>query len=474
MKLTSMKCKVVLLALGAALVCMVAGCSNAIGNAMEPGGAKVKPEAPPEEPPIVEEDGPYIVTFDSQGGPAVAAQTVEADSTATAPADPVSTVRFTIAEGLYTADSSAVYDIFGGWYKEPECATPWDFVTDTISGDTTLYALWTPSVQSPIDVSGQSGNNIVEQAVAYILANIPDPYTLVLDSDVTGMAPKVLNRAGISLTIATRGDTVRTISLGSTGTLFTINNNVTLKLEGHITLQGMAGNSLNPLVFANSGSTLLMSGHATITGNQITLLTSLRGSGLMIASNAVVEMSDYATISGNEVSGTHSMYAARGGGVGIEDGGLLKMSGHAAIKNNTVANVDAGGASGGGVFINGGTLIMRDQAAVSDNTVNAGTGTGTGGGVNLAYASSTFTMSGQSVVNGNQIVSGSAGKKGGGVYVNASFNLNTSDGLGSITGNSTTGGFGDKVYLINTGAFTINGNAASGQSNTDGSNPYWD
>lgn len=31
---------------------------------------------------------------------------------------------------------------FAGWYKEPECQTPWDFAADTVTGNMTLYAGW--------------------------------------------------------------------------------------------------------------------------------------------------------------------------------------------------------------------------------------------------------------------------------------------------------------------------------------------
>ena len=32
---------------------------------------------------------------------------------------------------------------FGGWYKEQNCTTKWDFNTDTVTADITLYAKWT-------------------------------------------------------------------------------------------------------------------------------------------------------------------------------------------------------------------------------------------------------------------------------------------------------------------------------------------
>lgn len=69
----------------------------------------------------------YTVTFDKNGhGTAPAAQEVKKGYKATAPTAPT-------AEG-YT---------FGGWYKEKAATNAWDFSTDTVTKDVTLYAKWT-------------------------------------------------------------------------------------------------------------------------------------------------------------------------------------------------------------------------------------------------------------------------------------------------------------------------------------------
>lgn len=38
---------------------------------------------------------------------------------------------------------------FGGWYKDSTLQTPWDFVNDTVTTDTTLYAKWTANPPAP-------------------------------------------------------------------------------------------------------------------------------------------------------------------------------------------------------------------------------------------------------------------------------------------------------------------------------------
>lgn len=74
----------------------------------------------------------YTLSFDSQGGSDIALQTVQYKEKAMAPANPTK-------EG---------YD-FGGWYKEAECANAWDFDTDVVTDNTTLYAKWTGVVVEP-------------------------------------------------------------------------------------------------------------------------------------------------------------------------------------------------------------------------------------------------------------------------------------------------------------------------------------
>ena len=67
----------------------------------------------------------YAVTFNSQGGSAVPAQTVEEGGLAEEP----------------TAPTRTGY-AFTGWYREAECLTAWNFATDVVTADLTLYAGW--------------------------------------------------------------------------------------------------------------------------------------------------------------------------------------------------------------------------------------------------------------------------------------------------------------------------------------------
>ncbi len=69
----------------------------------------------------------YTVTFDVQGHGA-------------APADQIVAYNGTVSDpGNMTARGYT----FGGWFTDPDCTAQWDFATDTITADTTLYAKWT-------------------------------------------------------------------------------------------------------------------------------------------------------------------------------------------------------------------------------------------------------------------------------------------------------------------------------------------
>jgi len=67
----------------------------------------------------------YTVSFDTGGGSAVDSQTIQQGSLVTEPAEPEKTGY-----------------LFGGWYADDSFNTVWDFGTDTIDGDTTIYARW--------------------------------------------------------------------------------------------------------------------------------------------------------------------------------------------------------------------------------------------------------------------------------------------------------------------------------------------
>ena len=67
----------------------------------------------------------YTVAFDSRGGTDVPSQEAMY-------ADYVSQPETPTRQGY----------AFTGWYTDPACQEPWDFETDLVQGDLTLYAGW--------------------------------------------------------------------------------------------------------------------------------------------------------------------------------------------------------------------------------------------------------------------------------------------------------------------------------------------
>ena len=89
----------------------------------------------------------YIVTFDARGGSAVPAQEVGYSGKAAPPRKP------TLLD--YT---------FGGWYREPECRTAWDFATDVVTADITLHARWV----CVVTLNGMGGSLSVKESKLWV------------------------------------------------------------------------------------------------------------------------------------------------------------------------------------------------------------------------------------------------------------------------------------------------------------------
>lgn len=91
----------------------------------------------------------YQVVFDSQGGSACASVMTKYESTINPPTQP--------ARSNYT---------FGGWFRDTSFTNPWNFTTDKVQGDTTLYAKWIPVVYK-VTFNTKGGNEIPAIGVNY-------------------------------------------------------------------------------------------------------------------------------------------------------------------------------------------------------------------------------------------------------------------------------------------------------------------
>ncbi|MDE6584341.1 MAG: InlB B-repeat-containing protein, partial [Anaeroplasmataceae bacterium] len=122
------------------------------------GLAACKGDDPVDEPPVVEAEQ-FTITFNSNGGSAIASKKAKKDEKITNPGAPT-------REG-YT---------FDGWFKDAACTLPWNFATDVVTGDVTLYAKWTkkdtPTPPTPtekysvtyvINGHGEQPDNLADQ-----------------------------------------------------------------------------------------------------------------------------------------------------------------------------------------------------------------------------------------------------------------------------------------------------------------------
>jgi uncharacterized repeat protein (TIGR02543 family) len=101
----------------------------------------------------------YTVNFNTDGS-AVEEQIVQPDGTLTRPPDPT--------KADYT---------FGGWYKDEATTTQWNFDTDVVTADTTLYAKWTPvtagSFTVTYDSNGSTGGTVPSDTHSPYTAGTP-------------------------------------------------------------------------------------------------------------------------------------------------------------------------------------------------------------------------------------------------------------------------------------------------------------
>ena len=97
----------------------------------------------------------YTVSFNSNGGTAVDNQTVKEGEKATQPTAPTKAAD---ADNTYT---------FAGWYKDTALSQVFNFNTDTISGNTTLYAKWTatPIPSFTVTFVTNGGSTVASQSI---------------------------------------------------------------------------------------------------------------------------------------------------------------------------------------------------------------------------------------------------------------------------------------------------------------------
>jgi hypothetical protein len=292
----------------------------------------------------------------------------------------------------------------------------------SITGDTTLYAVFTKYTVTPTAGADTYYNNF-----ATALSNAATGSTITLYADASVTSTQTISNKAI--TLQSNSATARTITDSVTGKMFDLGSGATLTLGAGITLDGEDySNSIYPLVFVDSGATLVMNTGSTITR-------------------------------GNTSGG------------GVQAAGRVNMNGGAITANTTTGSLHYGG----GVLIGGGLFTMSGSAEISNNTSSNNS---SGGGVGIIGSGSQFIMSG-GTISGNKVPNG----EGGGVYIeNGTFAITDSAIWPTCIDNNTASGNGQKVYKGINGVFIIGNNPtdyATGGSGGDGIGTsgnirYWD
>jgi uncharacterized repeat protein (TIGR02543 family) len=309
---------------------------------------------------------------------------------------------------------------FRGWYERAEDAAE-DAVSGSAvpqisagsTGNRAFYAKWIPATFS--------GYTLADALAMIANAEDGDAYTIVLNGPAS-IDPVILSYGGAVVSITLEGEGAeQKISLSSKGSLFTLEDGVTLKLGANITLQGRDDNNAS-LVKVNSGGELEMNAGSKISGNRY----SGSGGGVSVSSGGSF------TMKGGEISGNTSVGGSyNGGGVSVASNATFTMS-DGAIKNNSAFR-------GGGVEVSG-TFTM-DKGAISDNTA-----TQDGGGL-IVYSSGTFTMN-EGVISGNKASYGGAVYVANGTLIKPSggviYGSDASDGLKNIASGGTSVVFSSK------------------------------
>jgi uncharacterized repeat protein (TIGR02543 family) len=386
--------------------------------------------------------GPYTVTFHPLGGsPAPGPQSVTAGEKATAPGSMTKPL-----EGLYegTIDVDNPNVTFQGWYTNDNYTALYNF-DSPVTGNLNLYAKWSAS---SVDLSGQTGANVIEKALDYLAGqtlSVATNYTIMLTGGaytlfgISKNGQANIRTANVVITLA--GKNLSEISLPSEGSLFRITAGE-LVLGRDITLKGRAENNMPLVEVTGSSASLTMKAGAKITGH------SVRDGGLGAVS---VGSGGAFTMSGGEITDNPDV------GVYIDSGNFTMSGGEISDNSGIGVSVDSDGAftmSGGeitgnsdyGVYVDSGSFTMSG-GEISENSTDHRRG-----GVYI-YNGGSFEMSGGEISDNSYV----------GVHVDSdgSFEMNG----GKIFHNyrySNDGG--DGVFVGNGGTFTMSSGEISGNS----------
>ena len=226
--------------------------------------------------------------------------------------------------------------------------------------------------------------------------------------------------------------------------VMTVQNNLTLDLNGHVLNLSSSGESR--ITVEGNGSLTIIDSNPTAEHRFTPGVNGLWG---------LDENNGTKTVKGGVITGGH---ATNGGGVYVAAGGRLTMTG-GNIVGCSAAEV------GGGVCIDGlrGTTVDQTAFTMTGGSITGCLAAGTDGGGGVNVTGGTFTMSGGSITectahDSDLSISTSTG---GGVHIRNGGSFTMSGGTIQNCKSSGDRAYGGGVY-VGTGQFTMNGGSIAG------------
>jgi len=348
----------------------------------------------------------YTVTYSANGanGAAPTAQTVDPGTEITLPGAGAMTYTGRKFDGWNTqANGSGTSYAEGAAY--------------TVNANVTLYAQW---VSAPITPSGAT---LVEK-LAYIRNNAGDGvvYDIAIDNNEY-ISPQTVATMGRNITVIIRSASsadVKSIQLESQGNLFSVDNNITLKLQD-IVLKGMSTNN-KALILVSQGGKLILN-----SGSKVTLNTNVSNGagGINVDNGGLLEMNDGSEISFNSARG--------GGGIGVFNSTVIIIGG-------LITENKGKGGGGGGISISSNSTVTMSGGTISKNQCD-----GSGAGIAVWESNNKFTKRAIGGSNTSGIIYGSTGDNA---------NIATSNGsaiyrgFGSKKNRNSTLGYYDEISTL--------------------------
>jgi uncharacterized repeat protein (TIGR02543 family) len=418
----------------------------------------------------------YTVTFNSNGGSAVQAQTVASGGKATEPQG--------VTRTNYVLD---------GWYTNESLTNRWDFANDTISTGITLYAKWninrytitfnadggTPvPIQQTVDHGGKLTEPAAMTKTGYAFdgwygetafTNKWDFANNTVTDNVTLYAKWNVITYTVTFNINSGSGTTPSAQTANSGSAITLPSGSGLSRTGY-TFGGWNANTSGTGTNYSAGSSYTVTGNVTLYAYWDTNVpgATLAAKLSWLQTNAISNVDYTVEVSANESISPTTLSFSGKTNVGITLRGTGAVRTVSLTSNGAMFTVESGvtltldnnitlqGRSDNTsslVRVNsGGRLIMNTGSCITNNTA-LGSTTGYGGGVFMNGG--TFTMSG-GTISGNTSFS-----YGGGVYINSgTFTMSG----GTISGNTTTRGGGGGVSVSSGGTFTMSGGTISGNT----------